>query len=183
MLKIFRRPNSPFWYVRGRLHGRTIYASTKATDKSDARRFKAELEVRLAQSAGRKCHAATFKEAVALYVEARRPQKYDLLAIERLCAVIGDRLLTDIRQYVLIDAATFIYPNCSPETQNRKALIPAAAILHYAAKNDLCPYIRVEKLKEHRPEPRALRKSDAALLIAAAHGKLKLLLVFLFLQG
>jgi integrase len=183
MLKIFKRSGSPYWYVRGTLHGRTIYASTKARDKADARRFKADLEIKIAPSAGRKCYVTTFREAAALYLAFRHPQKYDLVAIERLCAVIGDRLLADMRQYILVDAARFIYPNCSPETQNRQALIPAAAVLHYAANNDLCPWIRVEKFKEHDPEPRALRKEDAARLIAAADGKLKLLLVFLFLQG
>jgi integrase len=60
---------------------------------------------------------------------------------------------------------------------------PAAAILHYAADNDLCPYIKVKKMKEKAPEPRAKRKEEAARLIAAADGKLKLLLVFLFFQG
>jgi hypothetical protein len=106
-----------------------------------------------------------------------------LIAIERLCAVIGGRLLADIRQYVLVDAAKIIYPHCSLETQNRKALMLAGAILHYAAENDLCPYIRVKKLEEKEPEPRAMRKEDAARLIAAADGKLRFLLIFLFAQG
>jgi integrase len=183
MLKLTKRHGSPYWYIRGTLHRRYIYASTKARDKADARRFKTALEIKITQSAGRKCNAATFQEAAALYVEFRRPQKYDWLAIERLCAVIGGRLLADIHQYVLVDAANIIYSHCSPETKNRKALMLAAAILHYAARNDLCPYIRIEKLKERRPEPRAMRREDAARLIAAADGKLKLLLVFLFAQG
>ncbi|HEY4848514.1 MAG TPA: hypothetical protein VIH87_12180, partial [Methylocella sp.] len=122
MLRLFRRPGSPYWYIRGTLHGRYIYASTKKRDKGDARRFKTELELKLARSAGQKCNAATFQEAAALYLEFRRPQKYDWVAIERLCAVIGGRLLADIRQHVLVDAANIIYPHCSPETQNRKAL-------------------------------------------------------------
>jgi integrase len=183
MLKLTKRRGSPYYYIRGTLHGRSIHASTKKRDKGDARRFKTEFERMLAQSAGRKCNAATFQEAASLYIEFRRPQKYDWVAIERLCAVIGGRLLADIRQHVLVDAANIIYPHCSPETKNRKALMLAAAILHYAAENDLCPYIRVKKLKEKRPEPRAMRKEDAARLIAAADGKLKLLLVFLFAQG
>jgi integrase len=183
MLKLTKRHGSPYYYIRGTLHGRSIYASTKERDKAGARRFKTALEIKLAQSTDRKCNAATFQEAAALYLEFRRPQKYDWVAIERLCAVIGGRLLADIRQHVLVDAANIIYPHCSPETQNRKALMLAAAVLHYAAENDLCPYIRVKKLKEKRPEPRAMRKEDAARLIAAADGKLKLLLVFLFSQG
>ena len=103
--------------------------------------------------------------------------------VDRLCAVIGDRLLVDIRQHVLVDAANALYPNCKPSSKNCAVFAPAAAVLHYAAECDLCPNIRVRKLKEARPHPRALRKEDAARLIAAADGKLKLLLVFLFTQG
>lgn len=184
-LKLFppKPGRSPYWLVRGTLHGQSIHASTKTRDKASARRFKNELEFRLAQSAGRKHRAATFQEGAALYLEFRRPREMECVSVARLCAVIGNHLLADVRQHVLISAAHAIYPNCSPETQNRMALTPAAAILHYAAENDLCPYIRVKKLKEKRPEPRAMRKEDAARLIAAAEGKMKLLIVFLFSQG
>jgi hypothetical protein len=84
------------------------------------------------------------------------------LGIGRLCAVIGDRLLVDIRQRDLVDAANILYPRCLESSKNRQVFTPAAAILHYAAKNDLCPWIRIEKLKERKPEPRASRKEDAA---------------------
>ena len=183
MLRIVKRPASPFWYVRGTFAGRAVYASTKEQDKADARRFKDALEVELARSAGQKCHAATFRDAAEIYLEARQLGEDDRLRVDRLCAVIGDRLLTDIRQHVLVDAAAALYPRCQPATKNRGVFTPASAVLHYAADNDLCPVIRVKKLKEKQPEPRALRREDAARLIAAADGKLKLLLVFLFTQG
>lgn len=184
MLRIVKRPGSPFWYIRGTFAGRTVYASTKERDKADARRFKESLEVEFARSAGQKCHAATFQDAARLYLEAKPHSRGSWRAnVERLCAVIGDRLLIDIRQHVLVDAANALYPRCSPESKNSLVFAPAAAVLHYAAECDLCPHIRVKKLKEKRPEPRALRKEDAARLIAAADGKLKLLLVFLFTQG
>jgi integrase len=67
--------------------------------------------------------------------------------------------------------------------KNRHVFSPAAAVLHYAAENDLCQYTKVKKLKEKQPVSRAMRKEEAAKLIAAADGKMKLLLVFLFAQG
>jgi integrase len=70
-----------------------------------------------------------------------------------------------------------------PVTKNCHVFAPAGAIIHYAAKNELCPDVRIGKLKEKKPEPRALRREDAARLIAAADGKLRLLLAFLFAQG
>jgi integrase len=118
-----------------------------------------------------------------LYLEFRHPHRSYELSIERLCAIMGDRLLAEIRQCDLAYAANPLYPHCIASSKNKQVFTPAAAVLHYAAKNDLCPWLRVEKLTERAPEPRALRKEDAARLIAAADGKLKLLLVFLFSQG
>lgn len=184
MLVLFTRPGSPFWYVRGTVHGQSVYASTKEKDKASARRFKDALEIRLARSAGQKCDAAPFREAAGLYLEARRhvaPQWR--INIERLCGFIGDCLLADVRQAVLVDAANALYPHCLASSKNWGVFAPATAVLHYAAENDLCSYVRVKKLKERRPEPRALRKGDASRLIAVADGKLRLLLVFLFAQG
>jgi integrase len=183
MLRLFKREGSPYWYIRRTLPGRAVYASTKERDKADARRFKAELEIRIARAAGQKCHAATFEEAADLYIKARQPRKAWLVNIKRLSAVIGDRLLADIRQHMLVDAANALYPRCLASTKNWYVFAPAAAILHYAAENDLCPYVRVKKLAERKAAPRDMRKEDAARLIAAAGGKLRLLLVFLFAQG
>ena len=132
---------SPYFYVRGTVHGQSVYASTKETDKASARRFKDALEIRIARSAGQKCDALTFREATALYLEFRRPQKTN--QIDRLCTVIGDRLLTNIRSAALVDAASALYPGCTAATWNRCVFTPAAAILHHAAANDLCPYVRV----------------------------------------
>jgi integrase len=175
---------TPYWYIRGTLYGRTICASTKARDKAAAKRFKEQFELKLASSVSLKRPAATFREAASLYLDFRRPTlRRDHVIIERLAAVLGERLLSDIRQHILVEAANVLYPRCSPETKNRMALTPAAAVLHYAAENDLCPYIKVRKLKEKQPEARALSKDQAAVLMANAAGKLKTLLVFLFCQG
>jgi len=43
----------------------------------------------------------------------------------------------------LVDAASALYPGCTAATWNRCVFTPAAAILHHAAANDLCPYVRV----------------------------------------
>jgi len=183
MLRLFRRPGSPFWYIRGTFAGQTINATTKKRDKGDARRFARAFETKLARSADQKCHAATFQDATALYLEAHCAAPQWRANIERLCAVIGDRLLTDIRQYVLVDAANALCQDSKPSSKNCNVFAPAAAVLHYASENDLCPHIKVKRLREKKPEPRAMRRADAARLIEAADGKLKLLLVFLFAQG
>jgi hypothetical protein len=70
MLVLFKRPGSPFWYVRGTVHGQSVYASTKETDKASARRFKDALEIRLARSAGQKCDTVTFRHAAGLWARS-----------------------------------------------------------------------------------------------------------------
>jgi integrase len=181
MLKLSQR--GKVWYVRGKVCGRSIYATTKTTDKASARRFKDALETRLARDDGQRT-PVTFQEAAALYLEARphvtsRWQEN----IARLCTVIGDRFLMDILQHVLVDAARRLFPRGQPQTKNCLVIAPAAAVLHYAAQNELCQWRKIPKFKEPRPQPRALSKDDAAKLLAAADGDLKLLLLFLFSQG
>jgi integrase len=182
VLKIFQR--GKVWYVRGTVRGRAVYASTKETDKASARRFKDALETRLARLDGEQRAPVTFREAAELYLEARphvtsRWQQN----IARLNGVIGNFFLADIRQHVLVDAAGRLFPRGQAQTKNCLVIAPAAAVLHYAAENELCPHIKIKRFKEKRPQPRALRKEDAVKLIAAADGDLKLLLIFLFAQG
>jgi integrase len=118
-----------------------------------------------------------------MYTAYRHPNAPFQKAIDRLCALIGDQQLSDIRQHTLVDASNELHPGTSPGTKNRQVLVVASAVLHYAAENNLCPYIRIKKFKEKAPEPRALNKTHAKALIEAADGNMKLLLVWLFHQG
>jgi integrase len=183
MLILFKRQGSPYFYVRGTVQGQGVYASTKEKDKAGARRFKDALKIRLARSSGEKCYAITFREAADLYLEARPPSPQWQADITRLHTVIGDRPLIEIKHHVLVDAASTLYPDCQAASKNRHVFSPTAAVIHYAAKNELCPDTRIGKLKEKKPEPRAMRRQDADRLLAAADGKMRLLLVFLFAQG
>lgn len=178
-----RPGKSPYFYVRGTVRGRSIDASTKETNKKAAERFKERLEVTLAKQDAEGRTAATFRVAAELYSGFRKPSKRDQAWIERLVSVLGETELHDIRQHMLIKAANELYPRAQPETKNRQALGIAAAILHYAAENNLCPYIKVRKLKERTPEPRSLSREQAEILMKTAEGEMQLLLVWLFHQG
>lgn len=178
-----RAGKTSFWYIRGTLYGRTIDASTKARDKKTAQRFKEQFELRLAKADAEKSTPATFRIAADMYKEFRKPKKADAGWIDRLVETIGDYRLSDIRQHTLIDAANELYPNTTQATKNRQALVMASSILHYAAENNLCAYIKVRKFKEKTPEPRALSKDQAKALMAGAEGEMYVLLVWLFYQG
>ncbi|MGO9236656.1 MAG: tyrosine-type recombinase/integrase [Methylocella sp.] len=182
MLKIFQR--GAFWYVRGTIRGRTVYASTKERDKASARRFREALETRLARLDGDERPAASFAQAAEIYVRTRTDMSLHWrLDIERLCAAIGELPLGEIRQHVLVDAANQLLPHGQAATKNSHVIAPAAAILHYAAENELCPHIKVRRLKEKKSTRRPVRKDDAVKLLDAATGDLRLLLIFLFHQG
>jgi integrase len=178
-----RPGKTPFWYIRGTLYGRLYDASTKETDKAAARGCKERLEIKLREQKDAKYAPATFATAADMYIKYRQPRDADKKFIAKLVAAIGPELLINIKQHMLIETANFLLPNGAPETKNRQVLTAASSILHYAAQNDLCPYIQVKKFKESTPEPRALTKEQALVIIAAAEGRMKMLLMFLFYQG
>lgn len=178
-----RGGKSPFYTVRGTFAGRIIDASTKARDKEGAERFKTRLEVELARKQADQYGPITFKSAAELYLDYRNPRKQDRTFIAKLVAVLGDEQLKEIKQHMLIRAANLIYRDAQPSTKNRNALVPAGAILHYAAENNLCPYMRVRKFKEKTPEPRSVTKDLARVLIANSEGSMRMAMVWLFCQG
>jgi integrase len=125
----------------------------------------------------------TFKRAADLYLEYRDPRKQDRSFITKLVAVLGDKMLSEITKHTLIQAANALYSGAQASTKNRNALVPAAAILHYAAENNLCPHIKVKKFKERAPEPRSVTKDIGRVLIANSEGDMRRALVWLFCQG
>lgn len=178
-----RPGKTPFYYVRGTFAGRLINASTKERNKKGAEVFKAKLETELAKRRSDKYLPATFRTAVDLYIDYRQPKPRDKRWIDKIVTLLGDHELADIRQHTIIDTANKLFPIHPPATKNRQVIVVIASILHYAAENNLCPYIRVRKFKERAPEPRALSKDHARALIAGAEGKMRLILVWLFFQG
>lgn len=178
-----RKGRTDFWYIRGTVAGRSINASTKARDEAGALRFKEEFESRLKQAEADKHAPLTFGQAAKLYIAYRDPSRQDRRYIENLVAVLGNTMMVDLKQHMLINAANSLYPQGEASTKNRSALVPAGAIIHYAAENNLCGYMRVRKFKEKSPEPRPVAKDIARALIASSDGDLRTAIVFLFCQG
>ncbi|HYM30788.1 MAG TPA: tyrosine-type recombinase/integrase [Candidatus Cybelea sp.] len=187
MLKLVppgRRKGNTWYIARGTIGGRRIEVSTKTADKGAAERFKNEIERKLLE--GRAPQAGedlSFARAAELYEAWRRPSKADEKRIGKLVAKIGPRRIRDLGQADLVEAANALYGERSAATKNREALRPAAAILHYAAENGWCAWLRVKLFKERRPETRAVDVKVARLLIANTEGKKRLLLAWLFHQG
>ena len=125
-----------YFLVRGEFDGREIEVSTKTGDETAAQRFKAQLELELlARRTPRAGETVTFMRAAELYSEWRPPSKIDAHRIDLLTGTLGRRIVADIQHADLVDAAKTLYPGRKPETWNRGVIKPAAAILHYAARN------------------------------------------------
>jgi len=104
--------------------------------------------------------------------------------VDRLRQHFGDiRALATFRPADLIDAAHALYPACLPQTKNRAAIEPAAAILHYAHRQKLCDYMRAQKLPVTEPERKLVSPDELEPVIQAATGPLRVILVTLAYQG
>lgn len=176
------RRNNRYYVVRGRLLGEQYEFSTETTDKKAAERIKAEFEARIRSGEPRR-GTAKWEDAVTIYQESRTLSRSDERYIKRLGEVFGGKLLKDIKLKDIALAANRLYGGCLEQTKNRQAYVPAAAVLHYAAKNDYCEYIRIEKLRETEPETSAIYPEDMDLLIENTEGAMRALLETLAYQG
>ncbi len=131
----------------------------------------------------------TFEAASQLYanfrgLDLRDPHIRDTKRILRLNAVIGKKLVGEVRRADLVAAADVLCPDLAPQTKNREVFRIGVAVIHYAAENEYCSWRRVKLLKEPRPQTRAVSFDVARKLIEAApEGKKKLLLLWLFRHG
>lgn len=183
-LKLVRRSKSPYWHARGCVQGfgRCTF-SLRTTDKAEAERRKAEIEAELYRP--QRGDNVTFAIAAEHYAASRNLSDIDIQNIANLNAVIGDMNVTDVTQATLIQTADRIKKGKAAATRNRHVLTPAAAILHYAAKNDWCKHIEVSKLQEPPPKTRSVSDDVIDKLFAAVKGdeEKTLILLWMFRQG
>lgn len=179
------RKGNPYYLVRGTLLGRQVEVSAKTADPRAAKRFARELERRAAAEPAEELNRnASFAAVAHAYLSWRDPCRADRQRIAKLVTVLGRRRARDIRQVEIVDAANQLYRDRTAATKNREAVRPAAAILHYAAKNGICEWMRIAPFREPRPKTRAASTEVAQLLFEAApSGDRKLFLVWSFCQG
>lgn len=178
-----RTPNR-FYLVRGRLLDHNIEVSTETTDPIAAARFKNDIERRILE--GRVPGSGEdvgFHKAADLYAAARPLCKQDEQRIARLKTAIANKSCRQVVQADIDAAARQLYPGAPAETHNRHVYTPAASILHYAARNKWCPWLRLDRPKMKEPETRAAAPVVAPLLMANTDGKKRLLVLWLFRHG
>lgn len=179
-----KRVANRFILARGRVGGQDIEVSTRTTDPVAAERFAAELVVKLLDSrtAG-PGEDVTFSYAATAYTAFRNPGRDDMRRIGRLKRSIGDKRLSELTPHSFIEQANLLYPAAKASSRNRNVITPARFIMHYAAENKWCGYLRIKGFREAKPVTRAVDEATAELLVQNARADLRLLLLVLFQQG
>ena len=176
-LKLIRLARSKNWYVRGTVRGQRLFEST-GTDRHDLARAYRDIREREVWER-RVVGGTTFAAAVIAYLEAGGSPRYlDALVVE-----IGGVHVGAISQKEIDDAAAKLYPLGSPDTRRRQAYVPAAAVLHHAARRGECAWLRVRLPRANPARTRYLTPEEASRLIGACKPKLRSVVLFLIYTG
>lgn len=187
MLKLIppgKRKGNQFWVARGRILGKDVEFSTRERDKGRAEIRAGEVIAELlAGRAATDPDKVTFRHAAEAYTAWRKPDWEEVGRINKLTSVLGAKLVSAMTTADLVACADQLYPDHKASSRNRLVITPASAILHYAAEQKWCAWLRIRRFKESRPQTRALRQEPAQALIAASEGIVRVFLLFLFGQG
>ncbi|MBV9984997.1 site-specific integrase, partial [Bradyrhizobium sp.] len=106
-------------------------------------------------------HAPTFLSAAVAYLKAGGARR----GVRRLINHFGEKLLSDIDQDAIDEAAVLLYPNVQPITRNGYVYTPVSAVLHHAGVE-----ITVRRPKGYKGKARTLflLPPDAFAIIKAA---------------
>jgi integrase len=125
----------------------------------------------------------TFTQAAELYKAFRKPRAVELKRIDKVVRELGRRRIDELRHSDLVSVADRLLPGRAPATLNREVMRPCAAILHYAAENGYCGWMRVKLFEEPQPPTRPARPETMERLINVAEGRKQLLLLWLSRHG
>ncbi|MFK7744646.1 MAG: hypothetical protein AB8B47_06315 [Roseobacter sp.] len=137
-LKVFKQ--NKFYSYRGTVAGRRLRGPTGTADK----RIAAEIDTKAWQS-----HSAgpgatlTFAQAAIAYRQAERDDRF----LDRVEDYWKDTLVPKITGEAIRQMARKLYPGAANATLNRQGIVPAQAIINYAADLEWCARIRVKRFK------------------------------------
>lgn len=177
-LKLYQR--GKVWHYRGTVAGRRLRGSCKTADKAIASRQVAEIE-----AAEWKCSfdgpqaVLTFAQAAIKYRAAGKSDRF----LEKVEDFFKDTLVKDITSGTIRTMAMTLYGHCSGASRNRLAIVPAQAVINFAAESELCQRIRVKRFKPEKKdkEPATLQWVRDFQREASPH--LGAFTLFMFLTG
>lgn len=177
-VKIYRR--GQIWHFRGTVAGRRLRGSTGTTDKDIAARVAAEAEGREWKcSLDGSAAVLTFAQAAIMYRAAGKPTRF----LDKVEDYWRDTLVKDIKPAAIKKMAIEIYPNVTPATRNRQAIVPCQAIINFAAEAELCPAVKVKRFKVTKKIKPAFTLEWVEQFCAHASPHLAALALFMFATG
>lgn len=124
---------------RSRLRG-----SCKTADKDIAARQIAEIEANYWKGHFDGPGAVlTFGRAAQLYRDAGKSDRF----LSRIVDHFKETLVKDIKAGTIRQMAIELYPNCTGASRNRMGIVPAQAVINFAAESELCDPIKVRRFK------------------------------------
>lgn len=181
-LKLYLR--NGIWNYRGTIgpDGRRsrLRGSCRTSDKDTAARQVAEIERNYWKG-----HfdgpgsILTFQRAAELYRKAGKSHRF----LGRIEEYLKGRLVKDITAGDIRQMAIDLYPDCTNATRNRHGIVPAQAVINFAAESDLCSPIKIRRFKaEHKvKDPATLEWVNA--FVANANPHVGALCLFMFMTG
>jgi integrase len=168
-------------HLTGTHGGRRIRESlgTRSAEEADRKRAEIESRINRAEIYGEES-VATFAEACELYLGQGGEATY----LEPILKEFGRRRLSTIKSGEIRDLAKRLKPDCKASTLNRQVIVPARAVINFAAERGLCNHIRVKMFKEAKVLKRAIDQTWIDRFMQhAPHRHLGLLAEFMFVTG
>jgi integrase len=177
-IKLYQR--NKVWHYRGTVAGRRLRGSCKTADKAIASRQVAEIESREWKCSFDGPQAVlTFAQAALLYRAAGKSDRF-LAPVEDY---FKDTLVKDIKPGTIKTMAMTLYGHCSGASKNRLAIIPAQAVINFAAESELCPHIRVKRFEIDTKVKEPVDMAWVKAFMAEASPHLGAYALFMFLTG
>ncbi|MEP0149960.1 tyrosine-type recombinase/integrase [Roseibium sp.] len=182
MLKLKKRPKSPYWIARGTFQGQRVEVSTKCTLLADA---KAALPGIIAELSADQDGAGelSFARALRVYQDINPDARF----LGPLAVHFAGKMVSEITNAEMRKAAHALYPGRAPATIRRQLYTPMKAILNCAAEEDLCaaPRLKSPTGGNKRTEFFLPKQADAVILEMGKNDNLCLsaMVTFLFGQG
>jgi integrase len=176
MLRLVRRPDSPYFYARGSYLRVRVFESLGTCDRGEAETLLAKLQNDIfeRQARGGVQPVEGFVSAATRYMESGGERRF----VAPLLLHFGDVPIDQIDQRAIDRAAAAIYPACSPATRNRRVYTPLSAVLKSAGVTR-----NFRRPKAPAGIVRWLTQEEAKRLIAACSPHLRPLVMFLLHTG
>ncbi|MCB1424092.1 MAG: tyrosine-type recombinase/integrase [Nitratireductor sp.] len=139
-MQIYKRGN--LWHYAFTAGGKRFRKSAGTSDRKLAAEIARAHEAReIAATRLGPQHLITFGEAVALYLDAGKSDRYLLALMDRFERV----RVADITPELLRRAAMEMYLEAGPATRNRQVITPAQAVINHAADLGYCQALHVRR--------------------------------------